>query len=52
VNTTPQKSNNHSIVDLVENEGNKYPFSDNSRMMISMPNELQKDLKVVLSEGL
>jgi hypothetical protein len=51
-NTTPQKTNNISIEDLVENEGNEYPVADSRRMMTSISNELSEDLKDMLKEDL
>jgi hypothetical protein len=50
-NTTPRKTKNNSIEDLVEIEGNESPVADCSRMMMIMSNEL-KDLKKVHKEYL
>jgi chromosome condensin MukBEF complex kleisin-like MukF subunit len=44
-NTTLQNTNNNSIEDLVENEGNEYSVADPSKMMINMSNELNEGFK-------
>jgi hypothetical protein len=51
-NITLQKTNNNLTKDLVENEGNEFPVTDTSRMMIKMTNKFNKDLKEVLKEDL
>jgi hypothetical protein len=44
-NMTPQKTNNHTIEDLMQSEGNKSPVADLRRMMTRMFNELKEELK-------
>jgi hypothetical protein len=51
-NPTPQKTNNISTEDLVENEGNEYMAADPSGMMISISKKFNEDLKVMLKEEL
>jgi uncharacterized protein YpuA (DUF1002 family) len=41
-NTIPQKTNNNSVQNLVESEGNESPVADPSRLMIKMSNELKE----------
>jgi hypothetical protein len=45
VNITPQKTNNHIIEDLVENEGNEFSVADVRRMMVTMFSKLKEELK-------
>jgi hypothetical protein len=44
-NTIPQKTNNDSVEDLVENEGNESPVSDPTRMMVKCSVYLKRSLK-------
>jgi hypothetical protein len=44
-NTTPQKSNNNIIEDLIKSEGDESPVADVRRMIIRMFNELKEELK-------
>jgi hypothetical protein len=44
-NTTPQKSINNIIKDLLQSEGNEFPVADTWRMMIRMFNLLNEELK-------